>query len=113
MLFAATPVAGQANASPVAPSEQQSNLAVVPSAHFRIKVLQRPVEIRPWAPRQVRSIWDAQSIYISENGCAAADVIAADGKIYDTDRVMFLRGWEECLKPVDEGRVGRTFPVAR
>ena len=45
-----------------------------------------------WAPRQVQSIWDAQSIYITENGCAAADVVAADGKIYDTDRVMFLRG---------------------
>jgi len=49
-------------------------------------------EVMYWAPRQVQSIWDAQSIYITENGCAAADVVAADGKIYDTDRVMFLRG---------------------
>ncbi len=44
-----------------------------------------------WAPRHVRSIWGAKSIFITENGCAAADVVAPDGRVYDTDRVMFLR----------------------
>jgi beta-glucosidase len=44
-----------------------------------------------WAPRQVRSIRGAESIFITENGCAASDVVAADGKVYDSDRVMFLR----------------------
>ena len=44
-----------------------------------------------WAPRQVRSIWGAESIFVTENGCAAADVVAPDGRVYDTDRVMFLR----------------------
>lgn len=44
-----------------------------------------------WAPRQVQSIWGATSIYITENGCAADDVVADDGRIYDTDRVMFMR----------------------
>src|SRR5262249_1898635 len=33
----------------------------------------------------------AKSIFITENGCAASDVIAGDGKVYDPDRVMFLR----------------------
>jgi beta-glucosidase len=29
--------------------------------------------------------------FITENGCAAADVVAEDGRVYDSDRVMFLR----------------------
>jgi beta-glucosidase len=44
-----------------------------------------------WAPRQVRSLWGVDSIFITENGCAASDVVAEDGWVYDTDRVMFLR----------------------
>jgi beta-glucosidase len=48
-------------------------------------------EVMYWAPRQVQSIWGATSIYITEDGCAADDVVADDGRIYDTDRVMFMR----------------------
>ena len=48
-------------------------------------------EVMYWAPRQMQSIWDAKSIFITENGCAAADVMTDDGKVFDTDRVMFLR----------------------
>ena len=44
-----------------------------------------------WAPRQVASLWNVQSIYITENGTSAADQPAADGKVYDLDRIMFLR----------------------
>jgi beta-glucosidase len=44
-----------------------------------------------WAPRQMQSIWGASSIYITENGCGASDVVAEDGRVYDSDRVMFLR----------------------
>ena len=29
--------------------------------------------------------------HITENGCASDDTVAADGIVYDTDRVMFLR----------------------
>src|SRR5262245_3308508 len=46
-----------------------------------------------WAPKVVRSLWGAKEIYITENGCASDDVIAEDGKIYDTDRVVFLRSY--------------------
>jgi beta-glucosidase len=39
----------------------------------------------------VQSLWGAKSIFITENGCAASDVVADDGKVYDSDRIMFLR----------------------
>jgi beta-glucosidase len=48
-------------------------------------------EVMYWAPRLVQSLWDPKSIFITENGCAALDVVAEDGRVYDTDRVMFLR----------------------
>jgi beta-glucosidase len=46
-----------------------------------------------WAPRLAQSLWGAKSIYITENGYATADVIAEDGRVYDSDRVMFLRAY--------------------
>ncbi len=46
-----------------------------------------------WAPRHVTEIWNAKEIYVTENGCSSADVLAADGHIYDTDRVMYLRNY--------------------
>src|SRR5262245_978287 len=44
-----------------------------------------------WAPLHVQSIWGATSIFITENGGAASDVMADDGEVYDSDRVMFTR----------------------
>jgi beta-glucosidase len=44
-----------------------------------------------WAPRQVAKLWRVKEIYITENGTSAADQPAADGEVYDIDRVMFLR----------------------
>ena len=32
-----------------------------------------------------------KEIYITENGCGSIDTPAADGVVYDSDRVMFLR----------------------
>jgi beta-glucosidase len=37
------------------------------------------------------SLWGPKAIFITENGCAAADQLSEDGNIYDSDRVMFLR----------------------
>jgi beta-glucosidase len=37
------------------------------------------------------SLWGPRSIFITENGCAAADEVSEDGNVYDSDRVMFLR----------------------
>jgi beta-glucosidase len=44
-----------------------------------------------WAPRFVQSLWGAKEIFITENGCASDDVLADDGHVYDTDRIMFVR----------------------
>jgi beta-glucosidase len=46
-----------------------------------------------WAPRHVATLWGVKAIYITENGCAAADEVAADGNVYDSDRIMFLRSY--------------------
>jgi len=48
-------------------------------------------EVMYWAPKQMQSIWGARSIFITENGCGASDSVAEDGRVYDSDRVMFLR----------------------
>jgi beta-glucosidase len=44
-----------------------------------------------WGPRHLARLWNVKDIYITENGCAAADELAADGAIWDTDRIMLLR----------------------
>jgi beta-glucosidase len=46
-----------------------------------------------WGPRHVQSLWGAKSIFITENGCGASDVVADNGKVYDSDRIMFLRAY--------------------
>ncbi len=46
-----------------------------------------------WGVRHVAEIWNMKDIYITENGCSSADVVAPDGHVYDTDRVMFLRNY--------------------
>jgi beta-glucosidase len=48
-------------------------------------------ESQYWSPRLLHSIWKPKEIYITENGCAASDVVAADGNVYDSDRLMYLR----------------------
>jgi beta-glucosidase len=44
-----------------------------------------------WAPRQAASLWKVKDIFIAENGASASDQPAADGAVYDVDRVMYLR----------------------
>jgi beta-glucosidase len=46
-----------------------------------------------WGPRHVAKLWNVKEIYITENGCSAADEPAADGRVYDLDRVTFLRSY--------------------
>jgi beta-glucosidase len=50
-------------------------------------------EVLYWGPRHVAKIWNVKEIYITENGCSSTDIPAADGTVYDTDRVMFLRNY--------------------
>jgi beta-glucosidase len=57
-----------------------------------------------WAPKFVQSLWGAKEIFITENGCAGDEVIADDGNIYDTDRVMFIRAHlTQLQRATDEG----------
>ncbi len=48
-------------------------------------------EVIYWTIRNVSDVWKPRALYITENGCSADDVIAADGRVEDTDRVMYLR----------------------
>jgi beta-glucosidase len=50
-------------------------------------------EVLYWGPRHVAHIWNVKEIYITENGCSSSDVPAKDGKVYDTDRIMYLRNY--------------------
>jgi beta-glucosidase len=55
-------------------------------------------ESQYWSPRLLHSIWKPKEIYITENGCAASDVVAADGEVYDSDRLTYLRNgmmWQQ------------------
>ena len=44
-----------------------------------------------WGVRNVCDLWHPAAIYITENGCSADDVITPEGRIEDTDRLMYLR----------------------
>jgi beta-glucosidase len=46
-----------------------------------------------WGVRNVCDLWHPKGIYITENGCSADDVITPEGRIEDTDRVMYLRNY--------------------
>ena len=46
-----------------------------------------------WLPRLVAETWGVKEMYITENGCSSDDKMAADGHIYDSDRVMYLRNY--------------------
>jgi beta-glucosidase len=46
-----------------------------------------------WAPRHLHELWKVNEIYVTENGCGAADDAVVDGVVYDSDRIMFLRSY--------------------
>src|SRR5215475_8765483 len=63
--------------------------------HAKTPIANLPIEpiALYWAPKFVQSLWNAKEIFITENGCASDDTVADDGKVYDTDRIMFLRNY--------------------
>jgi len=79
----------------VAPSGQPPGYRTIPISASHPKMASAwhifDPEVMYWAPRQVTSLWGPKPIFITENGCAAADTVSGDGNIYDSDRVMFLR----------------------
>jgi beta-glucosidase len=61
--------------------------------HMESSWLNVAPETMYWAPRHAAKLWDLKSIYVSENGTSAVDKPAADGQIYDLDRIMYLRNY--------------------
>jgi beta-glucosidase len=61
--------------------------------HMNVDWLRIAPETLYWAPRLAAKLWNIDTIYISENGTSSADALTADGKVYDTDRIMFLRNY--------------------
>jgi beta-glucosidase len=52
----------------------------------------------------LQSNWIVKEITITEIGYAASDEISADGEVYDSDRVMYLRnGLGHLHRPTAEG----------
>ena len=57
-----------------------------------------------WAPKLVAEVFGVKEIYITENGCSSDDKLAADGHVYDSDRVMYLKNYLMNLqRAVSEG----------
>ena len=79
----------------VEPSEEAPGYRDIPinASHPKMQSVWHVLdpEILYWGPRHFNAMWGATSIFITENGCAAADAVADDGRVYDSDRVMFLR----------------------
>ena len=76
----------------VYPKMNVSWLGIVPEALY-------------WGPRMLREAvgWQGD-IAITENGCAANDVVTPDGEIHDTDRILYLRNYLRQLhRAIDEG----------
>jgi len=81
----------------IAASDHPSGFKVlpVPSSfpHMSSDWLRIAPETMYWAPRLAAEIWNVDAIYISENGTSSIDKRAADGEVYDLDRIMFLRNY--------------------
>jgi beta-glucosidase len=79
----------------VVATEQAQGWREVPFAKGHPSMFNKWLTLGPealyWAPKTVQALWQAKEIFITENGCASDDVIADDGRIYDTDRIMYLR----------------------
>jgi beta-glucosidase len=60
-----------------------------------------------WAVRSVSELWHPKTLFITENGCSGEDHQELDGRIEDTDRVMFLRNYLTQLQRA----VAENYPV--
>lgn len=78
-----------------ASNERGFTLAPFPASfpHMKAGWLRPGPEAIYWVPRHVAKLWKVKSIYITENGTSASDQPAADGSIYDLDRIMYLRNY--------------------
>jgi beta-glucosidase len=79
----------------VVASDDEHGFALAPFPasfpHMDASWLRVGPEAMYWAPRHAAKLWGVKSIYITENGTSATDEVAADGNVYDVDRIMYLR----------------------
>jgi beta-glucosidase len=61
--------------------------------HMNSEWLRIGPETAYWVPRLAAKVWNIDTIYISENGTSSTDKLTADGKVYDLDRIMYLRNY--------------------
>ena len=85
-----------------------SGFAIVPNPpsypHMASPWLFNGPEVLYWGPHHVAKLWNAKEIYITENGTSSSDIPAADGQVYDTDRIMYLRNYlSQLQRAVSDG----------
>ena len=78
-----------------ADNERGYTLAPFPASfpHMKASWLRPGPEAIYWVPHHVAKLWNVTSIYITENGTSGSDQPAADGIVYDVDRIMYLRNY--------------------
>ena len=81
----------------IAPSDDASGFTALPFPASFPRMLSPWLNIGPealyWGPRMMRDVWGVKELYITENGTSSSDVPGPDGKVVDTDRVMYLRNY--------------------
>jgi beta-glucosidase len=95
-------------AVPVRADDSALGYAVIPQPssypHMASPWLTIGPEALYWTPKLAAEVFGIKEMYITENGCSSADVVAADGEVYDTDRVMFLDAYlTQLQRGVSEG----------
>lgn len=57
-----------------------------------------------WTPKLMAKVWGIREMYITENGCSAADTMNSAGQVLDTDRINYLRNYlTQLQRSVSEG----------
>ena len=101
----------------IAASDKKPGWAVLPFPssfpHMNSEWLRIGPEVIYWAPKITAKIWNIDAIYISENGTSSEDRLRDDGKVYDLDRISFLRNYLDPVAACDFGRRAgeRLFPL--
>jgi len=95
-------------AEPVRATDTPDGYAFVPTPRSYPRMASPWLTIGPdslyWVPKLAAETLGIQEIYITENGCSADDTVAADGEVYDSDRVMFLEAYlTQLQRGVSEG----------
>ena len=95
-------------AIPVRAAANEKGFEVMPAPksypHMASPWLSIGPEALYWVPKLAAETLVIKEMYITENGSSSDDVVAEDGQVYDTDRVMYLTAYLTALqRTVSEG----------